>query len=129
MSTIADSVGFKLAYNVHDCVYLKKTPVFGITYILQLSCNCYPRNWKIPGIIKMCNKNGNSHLLSDEDKLPSSLTCLWENSVLSFKYFEQCIRKYFLIYVLTLERIRGQKSPWIILYNQAFMTKFVATST
>ena len=43
----------------------------------------------------MCNRNGNSRLMSGDNKLILNLTgvplCLWENTVCSFKYFEQCI--------------------------------------
>ena len=43
----------------------------------------------------MCNRNGNSRLMSVEDTLILNLPCvplsLWRNAVCSFEYFEQCI--------------------------------------
>ena len=34
---------------------------------------------------------GNSRLMSVETNIESDILCLWENTMCSFKYFEQCI--------------------------------------
>ena len=87
MSANADAVGFKLACNVHMYISacFEKLPVLA-------KLNFYPK--KAYGLIQkcratvnfgigkfnvlsnMCNKNGNSHLMSDEDKQTLSLTCV-----------------------------------------------------
>ena len=44
---------------------------------------------------KICNRNGSPWLISGDAQLALNMACvslrLWENTVCSFKYFEQCI--------------------------------------
>lgn len=81
-SANAESVGFKLACNVH---VFEKWPVLAKTYFLQkLACGliqeCFVtiilRIGKFHLLWKMFNKNGNSHLMSYEEKLTFNFMCV-----------------------------------------------------
>ena len=101
MSANADNVGFKLAYTASLGLFRK---IFGKTYCLLKMANGLIQECcaivilgigKFHVLSKMCNKNGNSHLMTYEDKLTLNLTCvplcLLKNTVCSFKSFEQCM--------------------------------------